>query len=662
MNRERRKQIGPPLKPAPSAAASTDVTGRTNSTPRLYDFGPFRVDAAERVLLRDGRPVPLTPKLFDTLLALVERSGHLVEKAELMELVWPETFVEESNLSSNVSLLRKALGAGDDGRPFIETVPRRGYRFAAGVRVVKQAAEADGDKGEFVVVRRTRARLVAREEEEADADARALPGPSRPAGAAPPRSLAVLPFSLINPGAGDEYLGLGLADALITQLGNTGHLVVRPTSAVRKYAEQHRDSAAAGRELGVDAVLEGSVQQAAGRLRVTVQLVSARAGVPVWADKFSAPFTDIFDVQDSISEQVARALAPRLSGDDRRLLRKRYTENAEAYQAYLRGRYFWNKRNLEGFRKAVAHFRQAIEHDPAYALAYTGLSDTYAMLASWGEPPPREAMPLARAAAERALEIDPELSEAHASLGNVLYFQWDCAGAERALRRAIELNPHYATAHNRHAQLLVSLERFAEAEAAVRRAQELDPLSPMVTTAVAGPYLYAGRFEEAVAQYRKALELDPDFIPALFSAANALAQLGRFEEALASSRRAVEVSGRHPLIVAGHAGVLATAGREAEARRELDDLLASGAPVLPYSLATVYARLGDAERTLACLEEAFAERNTHLNDLNVELEFAPFRDDPRFRDLARRVGLPEKRVSGVGCRVPDEGESLSPGT
>ena len=617
------------------------------------------MDAGERVLLREGRPVPLTPKLFDTLLALVERSGHLVEKAELMELVWPATFVEESNLSSNVSLLRKALGGADDGRPFIETVPRRGYRFAAPVRVLERGAALD-DRDEFVVRRLTRARILAHEEE-TDDDARRLHGArshlSLPAADAPPRSLAVLPFALINPGAGDEYLGLGLADALITQLGNTGHLVVRPTSAVRRYADPDRDSAAVGRELGVDAVLEGTVQQAGGRLRVTVQMVGAQAGVSLWADKFSAPFTDIFEVQDSISEQVARALAPRLTGADRRLLRKRYTENAEAYQSYLRGRYFWNKRNLEGFRKAVAHFRQAIEHDAAYALAYSGLSDTYAMLASWGEPPPREVMPLARAAAERALEIDPELSEAHASLGNVLYSLWHFYESEAALRRAIELNPNYATAHNRYAQLLVSLERFAEAEREIVRAHELDPLSPMVTTAVAGPYLYSGRYEEAVAQYGRALELDPDFIPALFSLANALAQLGRHAEALAASARAVAVSGRHPLIVAAHAGLLATAGRVEEARRELDALLSSGAAVLPFSLATVYARLGDDERALACLERAYEERNTHLNDLNIELEFAPLRRDPRFRDLARRVGLPEKRVPGAG-----ESDPSPPGT
>jgi DNA-binding winged helix-turn-helix (wHTH) protein/TolB-like protein/Tfp pilus assembly protein PilF len=609
---------------------------------RFYEFGRFRVDAAERVLLRDGRPVALTPKLFDTLLALVERSGHLVEKSELMETVWPGTFVEESNLSSNVSLLRKALGAGEGGRPFIETVARRGYRFADCVRVV----EPEPDE-ELIVRRRTRARLVTREEEDDEAYEGGPPlfgggrGAALPAVAAPLRSLAVLPFAHL--GAGEDYLGLGLADALITQLSNTGQIVVRPTSAVRRYADPDRDAAAVGRELGVDAVVEGSVQQAGGRLRVTVQMVSARDGVPLWADKFVAPFTDILDVQDSISEQAARALTLRLTGHDRRLLRKRYTEDADAYRAYLRGRYFWNKRSVEGFRRAIEHYREAVERDPAYALAYAGISDALTLLAVWGEEPPRETLSRAREMAERALEIDEELPEAHTSLGYLLsFFVWDFARAEAEYRRAIELNPNSALAHNRYAQLLVTLERFDEATAEMQKALALDPLSPMVNTAVGGPFLYSRRYDEAVEQYRRALELEPDFVPALFPLSLALAQLGDFEEAVAVARRAAEASGEHPIMLASLAGIYASAGRREEAAGLLERLLTGGRAAPPYVLAGVYARLGDPDRAFACLERAFAERASHLADLNIDPEFDPIRADPRFRELARRVGLPEK--------------------
>ncbi|HEX5707314.1 MAG TPA: winged helix-turn-helix domain-containing protein [Pyrinomonadaceae bacterium] len=615
--------------------------GKLN-TEQTFLFGPFRLDARERVLLRDGEPLALAPKLIDTLVALVERSGHVVEKSELIERVWPETFVEESNLTSNVSLLRKALGETERGRPYIETVPRRGYRFSAPVAL---ATPEDEEGVEVVVRRRTRARLSTVEEFDDDGSQettrRALHASGAQRG-----TLAVLPFESLGAPSGvgtdefDEFLGLGLADALITQLGNTGRIVVRPTSAVRGYAGAGRDSLSIGRELGVEAVVEGSVQRAGGRLRVTVRMLGVSDGVPLWADRFSAEFTDIFDVQDSIAEQVARALTPKLAAENRERLRKRHTENVEAYQAYLRGRYFWNKRNVEGFKKAIAHFRAAIELDAAYALAYSGLADAYAMLASWGEQRPGEALPRALAAAETALEMDEELSEAHTSLGSVLYFLWEHERAEVSLQRAIELNPNNANAHSRYAQLLVSRERFDEALREVRLAQELDPLSPMANTALAGPLFYSRQFERAAEQYRKVLEMEPDFIPALFCLGASLAHGGEFDEAVAATRRAAELSGEHPLIVAALAGVLAQAGRREEALAKLEQLTSDGrAAALPYSLATVYARLGDRERALACIERAFEERNTHLNDLNIDPEFDTVRDDPRFRDLVARVGL-----------------------
>jgi TolB-like protein/Flp pilus assembly protein TadD len=598
----------------------------------FYEFGRFRLDPAQRILEREGELVPLTPKVFDLLLLLVENSGHLVEKEELMRSIWPDTFVEESSLTKNISVLRKLL---DDGAfsARIETLPKRGYRLIGDVR------RAQNEPVQIVVRRRVRARLVTTEES-------AEGGPESPqqvrelrATGADVRSLAVLPFRTIGQDEAGEYLGLGLADVLITQLGNTGEIVVRPTSAVLSYAKSRPDSAQAGAELGVDAVIEGSVHLAGGRLRVTVQMVGVRDGVALWADKFNSEFTDIFAVQDSISEQVARALTLKLTGAKRERLRKRYTESAEAYQAYLKGRYFWNKRNVEGFKKAIAHFEAAIEIDPTYALAFAGLSDTYVLLASWGEQPPLEALPRARAAAGRALEIDEELSEAHASLGNVLYGMWDLAGAEASLRRSIELNPNYATAHNRYAQVLVSLRRFDEAEAEMARAQRLDPLSPMVNTAVGTPHFYAGRYDRAIEQYRKVLEMDPDFVPALFSLASALSQKGSFEEAVEAARRAAEITQRHPLMVAHLANMYAAAGQRAEALGELDELLSSGRAALPYALALVYARLRDIDRALELLEEAFELRNTHLHDLNIDPEFGPFRRDRRFISLVRRVGL-----------------------
>jgi TolB-like protein/DNA-binding winged helix-turn-helix (wHTH) protein/Flp pilus assembly protein TadD len=601
----------------------------------LYEFGRFRLDPAQRILLRDGELVPLTPKVFDLLLLLVENNGHLVGKEELISAIWPDTFIEESSLTKNVSILRKLLGEGAASAVHIETLSKRGYRLAGDVRRVPNIGET-----ELVVHRHLRARLVTTEVTIADDSEEQAHGVRElKATGADVRTLAVLPFRTIGKDQAGEYLGLGLADVLITQLGNTGEIVVRPTSAVLKYAESRPDSITVGSELGVDAIVEGSVQLANGRLRVTVQMVGVRDGVTLWADKFNAELTDIFAVQDSISGQVAHALTLKLTGAKRERLRKRYTENAAAYESYLKGRYFWNKRNIEGFRKAVAQFEAAIEVDPTYALAYAGLSDTYVLLASWGEQSPREALPRARAAAAKSLEIDEELCEGHASLGNVLYGMWDLAGAEAALKRAIELNPNYATAHNRYAQVLVSLRRFDEAIAEMERAHELDPLSAMVNTAIGSPYFYAGQYDRAVKQYRQVLELEPDFVPALFSLSSALSQMGCFDEALEAARKVVEITGRHPLLIAHLANMYAAAGLREEAFKELDELLSGDRPPLPYALSLVYARLGDSDRAIALLEEAYEMRNTHLHDLNIDPEFELLRSDQRFTSLARRVGL-----------------------
>ncbi|MDT5261926.1 MAG: hypothetical protein QOC61_930 [Acidobacteriota bacterium] len=599
----------------------------------FYEFGRFRLDPAQRLLLRDGELVPLTPKVFDLLMLLVENNGQLVGKDELMSTIWPDAFVEESSLTKNISILRKMLGEDPDSPARIETLSKRGYRL---VGDISRAANA----GDELVVRRRRmrARIVTTEEIEDDALGGSIEVAALKATSAEVRSLAVLPFRMLGQEQADEYLRLGLADVLITQLSNTGEIVVRPTSAVLKYADARPDSVGAGLELGVDAVVEGSVQRDGVRLRVTVQMIGVRDGVALWADKFNTEFTDIFAVQDAISEQVARALTLKLTSKNRERLRKRYTESTEAYHSYLKGRYFWNKRNIEGFKKAIEHFKAAIEVDPTFALAFAGLSDTYVPLASWGEQP-REALSRARAAAEQALEIDDSLCEAHASLGNVLFGLWDLGGAEVALKRAIELNPNYATAHNRYAQVLVSLRRFDEAIAAVGRAQQLDPLSAMINTAVGAPYFYARQYERAVEQYRKVLELDPDFVPALFSIGSALSQQGFFEEAIVAARKAVGLTDGHPLIVAHLANMYAAAGRRDEALQELGGLLSDGRGVLPYTLALVYARLGECDRAMGYLEEAFEQHNTHLHDLNIDPEFDPLRSDPRFMALVERVGL-----------------------
>jgi len=487
-----------------------------------YQFGPYRLDPNEGRLLRNGEPVPLTPKAFETLVVLVQRSGHLVEKDELMKLLWPDSFVEESNLNQHVWTLRKTLGENKAGNEYIETVPKRGYRFMAEVQEL-------GHQGfELVAERRTLTRIVTEDGVEAsewsrerlpESQARKLIAGKRrwvtrrgaltvggllllllmvsaltlrwwrsvearrtEAARAVTRtnltSMAVLPFKPLVANDRDEYLEMGMVDVLITKLSNIRQLKVRSISTVRKYADLQQDPVVAGRELQVEAVLDGSIQRVGDRVRLTVRLLNVQDGTSLWADKFDEPFTNIFALQDSISERVAAALPLNLSREEKARLSRHYTENTEAFQLYLKGRYFWNKRTGEGLKKAIEYFNQAIAIDPRYAQAYAGLADSYLLIGGYGLISQEEAIPKAKAAAEKALEIDDTLAEAHTSLGLIYQnYEWNWAECEKEYRRAIELNPNYATAHHWYGEHLVLMGRFDEGIAEIQRAQEIDPLS-----------------------------------------------------------------------------------------------------------------------------------------------------------------------------------------
>ena len=670
----------------------------SNSSGPVYEFGPFRLDAAEQTLLRGGEPVPLTPKALQTLLVLVQHAGRVVGKDRLLEAVWADTFVEEGVLTVNVSALRKALGEAEGGEKYIETVPRRGYRFAAPVREASGAEETPrgsdapqdlaGRAGEvaLIVERHTRSQLVVEEaggeaepaavrpggeEQKALGPARPRPWPrpravlaggvllaglvaaaylwasnrqqgkqALPAG----RSIAVLPLKPLGAGEQTEnYLGVGLADALITRLGGLSQIRVRPTSSVLRFDHPKQDSLAAARSLGVDAVLEGSYQREGGRVRVTLQLVSARDGAQVWSDTFDDDFTHIFEMEDSISKEVARALAANLSEAEERLLARRPTENVEAYQLYLKGRYFWTKRTEEGLKKGIAYFQQAIEEQPDFALAYSGLADSYLVLCGLNLLPPRDAFPRVKAAAQRSLELDETRPEAHASLADAkFYFDWDWAGAEREYRRAIELNPGYATGHQWYSEFLVAMGRHEEAVAEARRAYELDPLSLPVNLNVGWVFYRARQQDRAIEQFRKTLELDQNFSPAHFFLGHAYEQKGMYEEALAEFQKAISLSGRNPrlLSVLGHG--YAVSGRTQEAMKVYDELgeMEKKSYVPSYHFALIHAGLGNKDRAFEWLERAYEERSVYLVFLNADPRLDGLRPDPRFADLLRRVGLP----------------------
>jgi DNA-binding winged helix-turn-helix (wHTH) protein/TolB-like protein/Flp pilus assembly protein TadD len=607
----------------------------------LYAFGPFLLDTRERRLLRDGEVVPLTLKAFDLLQLLVEERGHLLQKEELLRRVWPDAIVEENNLTVTISALRKALDEGPTDRQYIETVPRRGYRFVADFRASPESTKAARSPQK----RRARALALGAMVLAALAAAGALAWvwkrstPAAPA--VPVRSMAVLPFrSLTNDG---EYLGLGMADALITRLGSTKRLLVRSTGAVQKYTVPGLDPVAAGRDLQVDAVLEGSVQTAGDRLRTTVRLLRVNDGSTLWAATFDERLTDVFSIQDSISQRVAGALALELTEAQRSLLTRRDTSDSEAYQLYLRGRFFWNKRSRDGFERGVAYFRQAVEKDPAYALAYSGLADSYLGMAFYHYAAPQAAMPRARVAALRALEIDGSLAEAHASLAHVKSnYEWDWAEAERLSRKAIALEPEYATAHQWYGiHYLAPMGRLEEAIAETRRARQLDPLSAVFNAFVGASLFFARRYDEAIEECRKTVDLHPDFGVAHWYLGRAYLQKRRFPEALAQLQKAVTLSGGSPLM-RGSLGVgYALAGDRAAAEATLDELekLRAGSYASALDLADIQVALGDHERAFRWLEQAASERAFHLIYLKVWPELDPLRSDPRFKALILRLGL-----------------------
>jgi DNA-binding winged helix-turn-helix (wHTH) protein/TolB-like protein/Tfp pilus assembly protein PilF len=606
----------------------------------IFEFGPFRVDSEDRLLLRDGKPVPLPPKVTDTLLLLLARAGHVVEKDEIIARVWPDTFVEEASLSQNISLLRKALGESHDDHRYIETIPKRGYRF---VGPLTEPAVIGGPSGS----RRILAIALAAAALGIVASTLLLlrretpPSPASPAGA---HSIAVLPFLPIGAPGEHEYLGLGMADALITKLASVHSITVRPTSSVRKYASgsEPRDPIQAGRELDVSSILEGSVQRSGERVRVTLQLIRVRDGAPLWSGTFDEKFTDLFTVQDSIADQVTRALALTLSAAERARLQRRETRDPAAYESYLKGRFFWNKRTEVGFKASVEHFTRAIELDPLYALAYAGLADSYNLFNNYDLAPATETGPKAKAAALKALEIDPSLAEAHTSLALVReVYDFDQVAADESYRRAVELNPNYSTAHHWYGLFLVQMGRSDDAIRHLEQAKRLDPLSSIIDVGLAWAHYFARRHDRAIVLSRQTNDLVPDFWPAHLVHGWALEQSGRYDEAREEFTRAIELSGRNTLPLASLGHLYAVSGKAGEAMKILDEIEARSRQryVSAYFPAAIYTGLGRTEEAFRWLERAERERAYWLISLHVNPWFDPLREDARFIDLERRLGF-----------------------
>jgi len=578
----------------------------TTSEQGIYEFGPFRIDMERYLLLRDGETIPLSPKVFETLLFLIQHRGEVAKKDEILESVWPDTFVEEGNLAQNIFLLRKALGEEKNEHRYIVTIPGVGYRFVAPVK------EYEG-----------------------------LPPPREEVAEQPVRSIAVLPFKNLAGETANKFFGPGLADALIMRLSSIRYLKVRPTAAVLKYNNLKEDPLVIGRELNVDALLDGVYQQEADKIRVSVQLVSVKDGITLWAAKFDENLTDIFAIQDSISEQVVRSLALQLSGDEQRQLKRNYTHDPEAFQLFIKGRYFWNQRTPEGLRKALDYAQQAIAIDPLYAPAYVGLADSYSLLgAQHGVLAPRESFPKARAAAERALEIDEKLAEAYASKGFIdCVFEWDWARSEQDYLKAIELKPNYPTAHHWYGELLTILGRFDEAYRELQMAQGLDPLSLAINVDLAASFFNSRQYDRSERQLLSLLELNPNFIRAHTVLGRVHEQKGEYAKAIDLLDRAVELSGADPVPLSALAHAFASAGKISEAGKILEDLQESSNRryVSACHIAGIYIGLGKNDLAFKWLDQAVEKRDIELVWLKVNPIFDPLRSDAQFVELVRRV-------------------------
>jgi TolB-like protein/Tfp pilus assembly protein PilF len=460
-------------------------------------------------------------------------------------------------------------------------------------------------------------------------------------------SIAVLPFENASNDPNAEYLSEGISEALINSLAEVQQLRVIARATAFHYKGKMVDPKRLGRELQVEAVLSGKVRQMQDMLSVQVDLVDANTGAQLWGEQYERKVSDVLAVKQTITREVTEKLRLRLSDEEQRKLTKRDTTNAEAYQVYLRGRYVWNKRTKEGLRKGIEYFRQAIDTDPNYALAYVGLADSYNFLGAFGIAllPPGEAMPKAKSAAMRALEIDDSLAEAHASLAFVrLYYDWDWAGAEKAFQRAIELNPNYAPAPQWYSHLLMSRGRTDEALSEAKRAAEIDPLSLPAAMNLGWQYHWARQYDLAVKCLRKALEIDPNFEQGRWGLGLAYEGKGLIEEAATEFQKAVNLSGGNPVYAAALGHAYAIGGKKAEAMRTRAELEEQSTRryVSPYWMATLHAGLGDKDQAFQWLEKAYEERSGGLIWLGVDPRMDGLRSDPRFAVLMRRIGQWEK--------------------
>jgi TolB-like protein/Flp pilus assembly protein TadD len=458
----------------------------------------------------------------------------------------------------------------------------------------------------------------------------------------PGKSIAVLPFRPLVAANRDEVLEAGMADTLITKLSTSREMIVPSLASARRFDDERKDSVATGRALRVNAVLEGNLQKLGDRIRVTARLIKVADGTSIWSGTFDEKFTDVFAVQDAISQKVAAALALRLSEGEQKQLTKHYTENTEAYQLYLKGRFYWNKYTEDGFRKSIEYFKQAIGKDPNYALAYSGLADSYSLLGDFSYGPPKETFEQARTYAQKAISLDEALGEAHLSLGIVrLFYDWDLTGAQKELQRAKDLIPNNPQVYHFYGHYLELAGRPDDAIAESKRGVDMDPTNLIISNELAWAYYLSHRFDEAITLYRKNLELDPNFYYSAYQLAQTYEQKGMFAEAHAELNRVRPLSGDWSWIIAELGCVEASAGNRAEAEKIIEELKqrTSREYIDPVLIAYIYIALDEKDQAFVWLENAYQDKAGNVPWLKIEPKVDPLRSDARFKDLMRRMGL-----------------------
>jgi TolB-like protein/DNA-binding winged helix-turn-helix (wHTH) protein/Flp pilus assembly protein TadD len=636
------------------------------SESRIYEFEEFRLDAKSRRLFRHagGELVPLAPKAVELLLFLVQNAGRMLSKEELLDAVWENSFVEEANLSQTIFVLRKTLGENTKNPRFILTAPNRGYQFIASVKeviaddeILEESFLSNNNplkiQNSKSKVEHSNPKSKIQNPKSALFAAAALilligfgvywfyPA-AKPATVSEIKTIAVLPFEDLSAGQTEKYLGVSLADALANKFGGLKQITVRPTRTVLKYAENREDASKIGRELQVDAVLDGRIQRIGERIRVSVQLIRTADNATLWAENFDDQFTNFFAVQDSISQKVASSLALRIDEKEREKFNRRGTENAEAYQEYLRGRYFWNKRTAMDLQKAIEHFDNSIEKDSNFALPYTGLADSYQLLAEYGAAAPQESFPKAKDAVKKALEIDDQSAEAHTALAYTqAFYDWDFTGAEESFKRAIELNPNYATAHQWYAEYLIAMGRSDEARTEFERALEIEPVSPIILSDLAALYDHLGNADKEIEQARKVIEIDSNFAYGYFYLGLGLERKGMDAEASETLAKTMLLFGEPPECAEEVKTAFAKNGMKGWWQKRLEQI--ETRPHLKnfqaYHKALVKIRLGDNEGTLEALNQALERKDRLIINAKYDPRLESLRREPRFQDLLRRIGF-----------------------